>query len=105
MPVAEVLAQPFGTIPELVRLHATCQPRHAALVQDGRTLAYGELDESMDRVTTSLQRDGLKPGDVIAICAANSIEYAVVFLGALRAGVAVALLAPATTAKGLVGML
>jgi long-chain acyl-CoA synthetase len=105
MPIEEVLAQPCGTIAELVRLHATREPRHAALVHDGRTLTYGELDESMDRVATSLQRDCLKPGDVIAVCAANSIEYAVVFLGALRAGVAVALLAPATTAKSLARML
>jgi long-chain acyl-CoA synthetase len=105
VPIEEVLAEPFGTIPELVRLHAARRPRHTALVHGGRTLAYGGLDALMNRVAASLQRDGLKPGDAVAICAANSIEYAAVFLGALRAGVAVALLAPAATAKGLAGML
>lgn len=44
-----------------------------------------------------MQRDGLAPGDTIAICATASIEYAAVFLGALRAVVAVAPLAPGST--------
>jgi acyl-CoA synthetase (AMP-forming)/AMP-acid ligase II len=104
IPVEEILAQPFGTIPELVRLHAARHPRRAALLQDDRTLAYAGLDALMDRVAASLQRDGLGPGAVIAVCAANSIEYAAVFLGALRAGVAVALLAPTMTAKSLASM-
>ena len=43
-----------------------------------------------DRVSASLQRDGLKPGDVISVCAASTARYALVFLAALRAGVVVA---------------
>jgi len=104
MALADLLAQDFGTLPDLMRLHAARAPRHAALVQDGRTLDYGELDALIDRVAATLQRESLKPGDAIAICGANSIEFAVVFLGALRAGVAVALLAPSTTAETLADM-
>jgi len=37
------------------------------------------------------------PRDVIAICALSSIEYVATFLGALRAGIAVAPLAPSST--------
>ena len=44
-------------------------------------------------------------GEAIAICALSSIEYGVVFLGALRAGVAVAPLAPSSSAESLVTML
>jgi acyl-CoA synthetase (AMP-forming)/AMP-acid ligase II len=44
----------------------------------------------MDRVAAALQQGGVQPGESIAICGANSIDYAAVFLGALRAGVAVA---------------
>jgi acyl-CoA synthetase (AMP-forming)/AMP-acid ligase II len=43
-----------------------------------------------DRVAASLQRAGLEPTRSIAICSANSLEYVAVFIGALRAGVAVA---------------
>ena len=63
-----------------------------------RMLDYAALDALMDRVAAALQRDGLRPGDSIAICASSVAEYAAVFLGALRAGVAVAPLAPSVDA-------
>jgi long-chain acyl-CoA synthetase len=59
----------------------------------------------MNRVAAGLQRDGVKPRDSIALCAAASVNYAAVFLGALRAGVAVAPLAPGGTTQSLVAML
>ena len=104
MEVEEFLARPFGTLPELIRLHAARAPRHAALLQDARSLDYAGLDAMMDRVAAALQRDGLEVGSAIAICAASSIEYAVVFLGALRAGVAVAPLAPSATPEAIAAM-
>jgi acyl-CoA synthetase (AMP-forming)/AMP-acid ligase II len=51
-----------------------------------------------------LQRDGVRIGGALVLCAAASIEYAAVFIGALRTGVAVAPLAPSSTAESLVGM-
>jgi long-chain acyl-CoA synthetase len=94
----------FGTLPTLIRGHAQRDPRHAALVHDGRTLTFGALDTLMDRVAAALQRDGIAPQDVIAICAGTSLDYAAVFLGALRAGVAVAPLAPSGTAQEIAAM-
>nr|WP_233575631.1 class I adenylate-forming enzyme family protein [Noviherbaspirillum saxi] len=79
-------------------------PTKPALVQDGTTLTYAELDALMDRIAASLQRDGIGPRDTIAICAGTSIPYAAVFLGSLRAGVAVAPLAPSSSADSLVTM-
>lgn len=105
MTMNDILEQTFGTIPDLIRAHATHRPHHPALIQDERTLDYRELDRLMDRVAASLQRDGVKPGDAIAICAGTSIEYAAVFLGSLRAGVAVAPLAPSSTAESLAVMI
>ena len=58
----------------------------------------------MDQVAGALQRDGLGPGDAIAICAGMSIDTVAVFLGALRAGLAVAPLAPGSSAQGLARM-
>ena len=94
----------FGTLSDLIRGHAARQPGHAALVQDDRTLSYGELDALMDRVAAALQRDGIAARESIAICAGTSIEYVAVYLGALRAGVVVAPLAPSCTAEELAGM-
>jgi acyl-CoA synthetase (AMP-forming)/AMP-acid ligase II len=76
-----------------------------ALVDPRHTLGYGELDALMDRVAAALQRDGVQPRESIAICASASVFYAAVFLGALRAGVVVAPLAPGETARSLAAML
>ncbi len=97
-------APPFQALADLVRAHAGDRPAQLALREGGRSLSYGELDALMDRVATALQRDGAAPGDAIAICAATSIEYVVAFLGALRAGVAVAPLAPGSTPAQLAAM-
>ena len=96
---------PFGTLPGLIREHAATRPGHPALTQDGRTLDYAALDRLMDRIAAALQRDGVRPRDCVAVCAANSLEYAAVFLGALRAGAAVAPLAPSSTGNELAAML
>src|SRR5690349_240499 len=105
MSVEELLDREFGTIAELIREHGKAQPSAIALIQDARKLDYRGLDAGMDRVAAALQRDGVRPGDVVAICASSSIEYALAFLGALRAGVAVAPLAPSSTPESLAGML
>jgi len=89
----------------MVREHAARAPQRPALVQDERSLSYAGLDALMDRVACALQREGLVPGDAIAICADASIEYAAVFLGALRAAVAVAPLATGSTPEQLAAML
>ncbi|MCH8503231.1 MAG: acyl--CoA ligase [Ectothiorhodospiraceae bacterium] len=102
--IAELLERPFVSIPDLVQAQGRVQPDAPALVQDGRSMNYRELNQRMDRVAAALQRDGIMPGEAISICATTSLEYATVFLGALRAGVIVAPLAPSTTADGLAVM-
>ena len=104
MTVEELLQQPFGTLPDLVRAHAAERPDHLAVVDAGSALTYREFDARLDRVAAALQRDGLKVGDVAAICAAASVAYATVFFGILRAGGTVSPLAPASTAESLAGM-
>ena len=64
----------------------------------GLLAAGGEL-------TPQRLRDGLVHGDTIALCSAPSVAQAVVILGALRAGVVVAPLAPGSTPTSLARML
>src|SRR5260221_432148 len=104
MTIEEVLAQDFRTLSELISMHAAQRPGHIALRQDERSLDYRALDELADRIAALLQRDGVKPKQAISICAGASIEYAALFLGALRAGVAVAPLAPSSTAASIASM-
>ena len=105
MPAPDLLQIEFGTLADLIHLHALEAPDRPALVEGPRTLTYGELEMQMNHVASALQRDGLTPGDAIAICATMSITYAVVFLGALRAGIVVAPLAPGSTPDGLARMM
>ncbi|WP_197709299.1 hypothetical protein, partial [Escherichia coli] len=60
MTIETLLDRDFGTIPELIHLHAQQQPGYPALVQDERSLSYAELDALMDRVAASLQGDGIQ---------------------------------------------
>ncbi|MDB5946234.1 MAG: 4-coumarate--CoA ligase (4-coumaroyl-CoA synthase)-like protein [Ramlibacter sp.] len=89
-PPASSALPPFQAIADLVAQHAAARPMQTALVQGQRSVTWGQFDAMVDRVAASLQRDGLKPGAASADCAANSLEYAAVFLGGLRAGAAVA---------------
>src|SRR5260370_39255274 len=82
-----LLQQEFGDFAKLVHLHARERPEATAFIQGDRRWSYAQLDGVMDQVAAALQRDGIREGEAIAICAATSIEYAAVFLGALRARV------------------
>jgi len=99
--IAPTAPPPFRTIADLVREHAASRPSQRALVQGERSVTWSQVNAMADRVAASLQRDGVKPRQSIAICSANSLEYAAVFLGALRAGVAVAPLATQSSAAQL----
>ncbi len=101
-PIADVA---FDTIAQCIRRHAQERPGSAALSDGETALSYGELDALMDRVAAALQRDGLAPGEAIALCAAPSVTQAALFLGALRAGVVVAPLAPGSAPASLARML
>jgi long-chain acyl-CoA synthetase len=94
----------FRAIADLVREHALAAPDHIALIDLKRRLSFRELDGMMDRVAAALFAHGVAPRDTIAICAATSIEYVAVFLGALRIGVIVAPLAPSATPESLAAM-
>jgi acyl-CoA synthetase (AMP-forming)/AMP-acid ligase II len=100
-----LLDQEFGLVADLIHGYAQERPQHPALIHESRVLTYGELDSLVDRVAASLQRDGIRSGEVISICAASCVEYGAIFLGALRAGVAVAPLAPSSTPQALATML
>ncbi|TWO69846.1 acyl--CoA ligase [Caenimonas sedimenti] len=104
-PPAPAGLPPFEAIPDLIRAHARARPGQLAVRQGDRSLAWSAFDQQVDRVAAALQRDGLQPRQSIAICAANSIEYALVFLGALRAGAAVAPLPTGSLPEQLSGML
>lgn len=100
-----VAAQAFATVPDCVAMTARSSPHRASIVVGDEVLDYAALDLMAHRVAAALQRDGLLARDSVAICTTASAEYLGVFIGALRAGMAVAPLAPSTRPQDLVGML
>jgi acyl-CoA synthetase (AMP-forming)/AMP-acid ligase II len=66
-------------------------------VRSGRTLAFGQLADGAHRVAAGLAGRGLERGDVVALVAGNTPDFAVVLYGALAAGCTVALSNPALT--------
>ncbi len=74
----------FDDLGAHVRRCAQVYPERVALISDQRRLTYAELDALMDRVAAAFQRDAVAPGERVAICAGNSVEYAVVYLRAPR---------------------
>ncbi|MCW5634020.1 MAG: acyl--CoA ligase [Rubrivivax sp.] len=90
-----------GMLAEAARRH----PHSPAVIDGERTLDFAAFDAAVDRVAATLQREGLGPGDAVAVVAAASVEVLCVFAGALRAGLAVAPLAPSSTPQQLADML
>ncbi len=99
--LAAAIAKPFDTLPAFVKMQAASRPDHAALIQGERRIEWRAFDALVDRATATLQARGVKAREVVAICAANSASYVVMFLGALRAGIVVTPLAPNATAASL----
>ena len=95
----------FRSIADVIREHASTRPAQPALLQDDASLTWGELDALMDRIAAGLQRDGVLPGQAIALAGMPTLLQAALFLGALRAGAVVAPLAPSVTANDFAAML
>jgi long-chain acyl-CoA synthetase len=71
---------------ELVRAAAQEHPSKPALIDDGRTVTWSELDSLVDQAAGGFHSTGRAPGDRIGILLPNTIEFAVAYFGVLRAG-------------------
>ncbi|MGB3723545.1 MAG: class I adenylate-forming enzyme family protein [Pacificimonas sp.] len=92
-------------MPDLIRAHAAAHPDKVAVQMDDRALDYGTFDAGVDRVAAALQRDGVEPGENVSVCAGTSVDYAVLYLAILRAGAAVAPIAPSVTGGQMAAMI
>ena len=79
---------------ELFETQAQSSPDAVAVVFEGRTLSYRELDEAANRVANLLQRLDVGPDVVVGVCMDRSLELPVALLGVLKAGGAYAPIDP-----------
>ncbi len=65
---------------------AQCFPDHPVIREESGDTSYGELNETANRVASALTRLGIKPGDLVALCAPNSGKWMAFYFGVLKAG-------------------
>jgi acyl-CoA synthetase (AMP-forming)/AMP-acid ligase II len=99
-PLGEV-AVPQTTLPAFVLQDAEQHGDRPALIDGptGRTLTYAELDRQTRALAAGLAERGIGAGDVVALCAPNMPEYAVVFHAVASLGGVVTTINPAYTAE------
>ena len=61
-------------------------PEAAAVIYEGRQLTYSELNQRANRLANYLQKLGVGPEVLVAICVERSLEMIVGLLGVLKAG-------------------
>lgn len=74
------------TIERAIQWWARDTPDSLALHYDGETLTFGELYAWASRVVAFLAEHDVRPGDRVAMVAANSLEYAVLIVGTVLSG-------------------
>ncbi|WP_057921655.1 non-ribosomal peptide synthetase [Lysobacter capsici] len=74
---------------------ARLRPDAIALIADGRTCGYGELNARANRIAHRLLAMGVRPGERVAICAERGVAMVAALLGILKAGGAYVPLDPA----------
>jgi acyl-CoA synthetase (AMP-forming)/AMP-acid ligase II len=94
---ADSLVIPNVTLPEFVlgQVHQRGDKRALVDATTGRTLTYRELAIDVRRVGAGLAAQGVQPGDVVALCAPNSIEFVVAWYAASTVGATLTTLNPA----------
>lgn len=77
---------PVGTVPDALRAAAARHPGHAAYVDDGRTLTFGDLLDEVRATAAGYVARGVQPGDRVCVWAPNSLDWVVAGLAASYAG-------------------
>ncbi|TDU69092.1 non-ribosomal peptide synthetase [Streptomyces sp. KS 21] len=74
------------TVPELFESQAARTPDAPAILCDGRTLTYRELDERANAVAWELVRRGAGPDDLVVLALPRTEDLVVGLLGILKSG-------------------
>jgi len=100
-PTRTAPAIPDVTLAEFVLGAAHRRGSKRALVDaaTGQELSYAELADAVRRTGAGLSAQGIRPGDVIALCAPNCLDFAVAWYAATSIGAVVTTVNPQCTAN------
>lgn len=79
---------PDTTLVALIERSMAARPEAEALVFEGRSMTYGELDRRSAALAAALAARGIGPGDFVAVALERSFELIVALLGVIRSGAA-----------------
>ncbi len=99
------LEKPFGDFGALIGAWGIEKSGEPAIADSQNTLNWNELAALTARIAAQLQRDGLARGQAVAILGATNVNYALVYLAAVRAGGCAAPLTTSATPTQLIAML
>ncbi|WP_251092324.1 non-ribosomal peptide synthetase/type I polyketide synthase [Streptomyces sp. Caat 7-52] len=88
-----------------VQRQGQAQPGKAAVVEAGRTMTYGELDEGAERLAARLKQSGAGRGTVIAVCLPIGADLVLAELAVLKSGATFLPLDPGQPQARMDGML
>lgn len=83
-----VAAVPDTRIHHAFERHAAIRPDATAAEHQDEMITYGELDRQANRLAAHLARQGVRPGDNVAVFVRRGIPMLVGILGVLKAGAA-----------------
>ena len=86
-------------------LTAQTNPNQLALADSTQSFTWSALDKTLNQVANALIESGIKPNQRIAILGSNSVNYALLFLGGLRAGICITPLSTLASSEALAGMI
>lgn len=98
------LAEPFGSFPDILMEWSRIKGDDCALRDDRREVYWAELVGLVERLAARLVETGLTRGQSVAILGTSCVEYALVFLAAVRAGGVAAPLTTSASPQQLAGM-
>ncbi|MDT5041018.1 MAG: long-chain acyl-CoA synthetase [Actinoplanes sp.] len=90
-----------SSAPDPVRAAAQRRPDSCALIAGPARITWAELDERVDAAARELLTRCPRPGERVALVLGNTIDFAVTYFGALRAGLVAVPLNPGYTADEL----
>ena len=98
------LAEPFGSFPEILMEWSRIKGDDLALRDEKREVYWAELVGLVERLAARMVETGLQRGQSVAILGTSTVEYALVFLAAVRAGGVAAPLTTSASPEQLEGM-
>ncbi|WP_139488133.1 non-ribosomal peptide synthetase [Brevibacillus dissolubilis] len=86
-------------IHQLFERKAASKPQEIAVITETGVVSYAELNQQADALAAYLSRNGIRRGDLVAVCVERSLEMLVALLGILKAGGAYVPIDPKTPSE------